>query len=79
LKENQKSIKFPIIDIGSCSECCGCTEVAPNVFRYNHETGMMDVFDLSSYPEELVVEAIKNCPEDCISWDEVYSQSCLVK
>lgn len=63
--------KFPVIDIGRCSECCGCTEVAPDVFRYNIEAGIMDVIDQQDYPENIVNEAIKNCPKDCISWDNV--------
>ena len=27
--------------------------------------------DLEEYPEEEVEEAIKNCPCDCIAWEEV--------
>ncbi len=63
--------KYLSIDLGRCSECQGCVEVAPQVFRYNSSTGMMEVISLDSYPDELVEEAIKNCPEDCICW-EVY-------
>jgi len=29
----------------------------------------MEVIDLDVYPVALVDEAIKNCPEDCISWE----------
>lgn len=57
-----------VIDIGLCSLCKGCVEVAPGVFRYNSVIHMMEVADLDEYPRELVDEAIKNCPEDCISW-----------
>lgn len=63
--------KIPSIDLGRCSECKGCIEVAPTVFRYNTSTGMMEVIELDEYPEELVNEAIKNCPEDCITWEPV--------
>lgn len=61
--------KTPVIDLGRCTECAGCIEIAPEVFRYNSATGMMEVADLLRYPEDLVDEAIKNCPEDCISWE----------
>jgi ferredoxin len=61
--------KIPVIDLGRCSECGGCIEIAPQVFRYNRDTGLMEVSDLPSYPEALVDEAIKNCPEKCISWE----------
>jgi ferredoxin len=29
------------------------------------------VADLPVYPESEVDEAIKNCPEDCICWEEM--------
>lgn len=61
--------KFPSIDLGRCTECEGCVEIAPTVFCYNTSTAMMEVIDLDEYPEELVDEAIKNCPEKCISWE----------
>lgn len=66
--ETTKTRKFPVIDLGRCSECRGCLEVAPDIFFYNSETGMLDIVELAEYPEELVAEAIKNCPKDCISW-----------
>jgi ferredoxin len=44
--------------------------VAPEVFRKNEETGLMEVIELPAYSEEDVDEAIKNCPEDCIYWEE---------
>jgi len=61
--------KFPYIDLGRCTECEGCIEIAPAVFYYNACTGMMEVIEQDEYPEDLVNEAIKNCPEDCISWE----------
>ena len=61
--------KYPCIDLGRCSECKGCIEIAPMVFRFNGSTGMMEVIEDDCYPEELVNEARKNCPEDCISWE----------
>jgi len=60
-----------IIDIGRCSECMGCVEIAPEIFRYNEATGRMEVADLTEYSLESVMEAIKNCPKDCIYWEDV--------
>jgi len=60
-----------IIDIGRCSECMGCVEIAPEIFRYNEATGRMEVADLTEYSVESVREAIKNCPKDCIYWEDV--------
>jgi ferredoxin len=39
------------------------------VFREN-DAGYIEVIELDAYPEEAVNEAIKYCPEDCISWEE---------
>ena len=61
---------YPMIDPGCCNLCEGCVEVAPEIFRFNRETGLVEVIDLPRYQEDLVNEAIKNCPEDCISWEK---------
>lgn len=60
---------YPYVDIGRCSQCFGCLEIAPEVFTYDEVTGMIVVADMQCYPESLVNEAIKNCPKDCIKWD----------
>lgn len=60
-----------IIDTGRCSECLGCVEIAPELFRYNEATGRMEVRELGSYSPETVWEAIKNCPKDCIYWEDI--------
>ena len=66
----KKKTRFPIIDLGRCSSCGGCIEVAPQVFRYNSDMGIMEVVEFQVYPVDIVDEAIKNCPKDCIVWDE---------
>ena len=43
--------------------------MCPDVFFLN-ESGFIQVADRAVYPEDEVDEAIKYCPEDCISWDE---------
>ncbi|MGD9210671.1 MAG: ferredoxin [Desulfobacteraceae bacterium] len=63
-------MKKPVVDIGLCSLCMGCVEVCPDIFSLNDQTGYIEVADVPSYPEEKVNEAIKYCPEDCISWEE---------
>jgi len=63
--------KIPVIDLGNCNECESCLEVCPTVFQRNKETGLIEVIDLSEYPEEEVEEAMSLCPTDCITWEEV--------
>lgn len=62
--------KYPSIDLGFCSDCRGCIEVAPQVFKFNPATGLMEIIECSEYPVDLVNEAIKNCPEKCIVWED---------
>ena len=42
--------------------------MAPTVFIMN-DAGYIEVADLDVYPEDEVNDAIKYCPEDCISWE----------
>jgi ferredoxin len=74
MEENRKpaagSGRIPVIDLGRCSHCGGCIEIAPEVFRFNTETGLIEVIELQEYPADKVDEAIAYCPEDCIAWEE---------
>jgi ferredoxin len=62
-------MNVPVVDIGTCTLCMGCVEVCPEVFQLN-DAGFIHVVELTAYPREAVDEAIKYCPEDCISWEE---------
>jgi len=62
-------MKKPVVDMSACTLCGGCIEVCPEVFSEN-EYGHIVVADLEEYPEDTVNEAIKYCPEDCITWEE---------
>jgi len=62
-------MKRPTVELSDCILCEICTEVSPSVFRMN-DAGYIEVADLQSYPEAEVNDAIKNCPADCISWEE---------
>lgn len=59
-----------MIDLSRCSDCRGCIEIAPQVFRYNSAMGIMEVVENNHYPDGLIDEAIKNCPKDCIYWEK---------
>jgi len=62
-------MKIPVVELGDCTICGVCEESAPAVFRIN-DAGYVEVINLPSYPETEVDEAIKNCPADCIYWDD---------
>ena len=61
-------MKTPVVELGDCMLCGICMEVAPTVFKLS-SAGYIEVSELPVYPEDEVDEAIKNCPSDCISWD----------
>jgi ferredoxin len=63
-------MKIPVIDLGECVDCDACIEVCPAVFRRN-DAGFIEVVELQEYPKEEVEEAVKNCPADCIVWEEL--------
>lgn len=62
-------MKMPTIDLGECVDCEACLDLCPSGFRRN-DAGYIEVVDLEEYPEEEVEECIKNCPADCIAWEE---------
>ena len=63
--------KVPSIDLGGCTDCDGCIEICPEVFRRNEAMGYVEVIELGEYPEEKVREAINICPADCIGWEYI--------
>jgi len=64
-----KMSKAPSVDLSLCIKCGVCTECCPAVFLFN-SVGYIEVAELSDYTGLGVSEAVKNCPADCISWEE---------
>ncbi|MDJ0912296.1 MAG: ferredoxin [Desulfobacterales bacterium] len=61
-------MKVPVVELSDCILCEVCTEICPEVFQMN-AAGYVEVIDLDAYPVAEVDEAIKNCPVDCIFWE----------
>ena len=62
-------MKRPVVELSDCIRCEVCRECCAKVFRMN-DSGFVEVANLSEYPEDEVNEAIKNCPADCIGWED---------
>jgi ferredoxin len=62
-------MKRPSIDLESCILCEICVELAPYAFEIN-DSGFVQVLPLDDYQDEQILEAVKNCPKDCIFWEE---------
>jgi ferredoxin len=60
--------KKPVIDQDICTGCELCVGTVPDVFRMN-EQNVAEVFEPFGASEELIQEAIDNCPVNCISWE----------
>ena len=61
--------RVPIIDMSDCTDCESCLDLCPSVFIRNKETGLIEVVELSEYPEKEIREAINCCPKGCISME----------
>lgn len=59
----------PYVDLSECTLCGVCTEIAPGVFQIN-DAGYVEIIDMKTYPEEIVRDAMKNCPASCIHDEE---------
>jgi len=60
--------KKPVIDQAICIGCELCVGTVPDVFRMN-EQNVAEVFEPFGASEELIQEAIDNCPVNCINWE----------
>ncbi len=61
-------MKTPCIDLGACIMCELCVDLAPQAFAVN-DAGFVQVLQLDDYSDENILEAVKNCPKDCITWE----------
>jgi ferredoxin len=68
-KNKGEAMRVPVVDLEACSDCEACIELCPTVFRRN-DLGRIEVVDLFNYPEQEVDDIIRNCPGDCIEWEE---------
>lgn len=62
-------MRRPVIDLGACILCEICVELAPQAFEIS-DSGFVQVRELDDYGDETIHEAVKNCPKDCITWEE---------
>jgi len=62
-------MRVPVVELSECIQCLVCAEVYPAVFKWN-DAGYIEVIDRPDYPEKEVDDAIRNCPVDCIYWND---------
>ncbi|MDX9786904.1 MAG: ferredoxin [Desulfobacterales bacterium] len=62
-------MKRPVVELSECILCGVCVDVCPEVFTLS-DAGYITVAELTTYPVSQVDDAIKNCPADCIFWEQ---------
>ncbi|MFA6010017.1 MAG: ferredoxin [Desulfobacteraceae bacterium] len=62
-------MKTPVVDLSECTMCGICTEICPSVFKVNR-AGYIEVLECDVYPENEVLDAVKNCPAQCIMFQD---------
>lgn len=62
-------MKVPVVELDECILCEVCIDVCPGVFTMN-DLGYIEVIELDEYPADDVHEAAKNCPADCITYQD---------
>ncbi|MFC1869551.1 ferredoxin [Thermodesulfobacteriota bacterium] len=57
------------IDEDECIGCGSCQDICPQVFKLDKETEKSKVIKPAGGPEDLIEEAMGECPMSCIFWE----------
>lgn len=60
--------KAVYIDEEECIGCASCMEICPRVFQMKEDEEKAEVIKPEGGPEDLIQEAIDQCPVQCIHW-----------
>lgn len=61
--------KVPVVDQNECTGCESCVDIAPNTFKMNDDD-VSEVMNPTGDPEDVIQQAIDDCPAECIAWSE---------
>lgn len=67
--KNGKMNKRVVIDEDECIGCGSCSDICPEVFQLNEEIEKSQVIKPEGGPEDLIKEAMLECPMSCIYWE----------
>ena len=57
------------IDGDECIGCGSCVDICPEVFALDKEAEKSSVIKPEGGPEDLIEEAMTECPMSCIFWE----------
>ena len=58
------------IDRDECIGCGNCHQICPEVFELDEEIEKARVVKPEGGPEDLIEEAMRECPMSCIYWED---------
>jgi ferredoxin len=58
-----------IVDEDECIGCGSCEDICPEVFKVNEEKEKSEVIKPEGGPEDLIEQAMGECPMSCIYWE----------
>jgi len=61
--------KVPVVDADTCTGCELCCDTAANTFVMNDD-GISEIVNPAGDPEDVIQQAIDECPVEAISWKE---------
>lgn len=70
--EMNKGIKMSrrvCVDQEECIGCGSCQDICPEVFKINEDIEKSEVIKPEGGPEDLIEEAMGECPMSCIYWE----------
>jgi len=62
--------KKHVIDEDECMTCGAWAGICPEVFEIDEKADTASVIMETSGPEDLIQEAMDNCPVECINWED---------
>jgi ferredoxin len=69
-KKGEATSRRVSLDADECIACASCVAICPLVFAMREDGEAAVVIKETGGPEDLIQDAINNCPLQCIAWEK---------